>query len=377
MMNVMIVVTHLLGTGHLARALTLGHAFVAAGDQVTVVSGGGPAPHFDAAGMTLVQLPPVRSNGTDFTALLRADGGVADPAYMTARRDMLHSALAQAAPDVLITELFPFGRRILRDEFRALLEQARAIAPAPLILASIRDILAPPGKPAKVAFADGMVAQFYDGVLVHSDPELVALGRSWPVSARLAQHLHYTGFVAPAPPASDAAAHDTILVSAGGGTVGDTVFAAAMGAAALMPDRNWLFLVGGDDARRDRLAAQAPPHVRIDPPRRDFRNLLQGAAASVSMCGYNTAMDVLQTGVPSVLIPFDDGGEVEQGLRAEALAVQPGIAVLRQDELVGRTLVAALQDVCTAAPRPARRSGMDGARATVNIAHEMRARPGQ
>jgi len=374
MMNVMIVVTHLLGTGHLARALTLGHAFVAAGDQVTVVSGGGPVPHFDAAGLTLVQLPPVHSNGTDFTALLRADGGLADPAYMSTRRDMLHSAFAQAAPDVLITELFPFGRRILRDEFRALLELARTMAPAPLILASIRDILAPPGKPAKADFADRMVAQFYDGVLVHSDPELVTLERSWPVSGRLARHLHYTGFVAPAPPASDAAAHDTILVSAGGGTVGDTVFAAAMGAAALMPDRNWLFLVGGDDARRDRLAAQAPPHVRIDPPRRDFRNLLQGAAASVSMCGYNTAMDVLQTGVPSVLIPFDDGGEVEQGLRADALSEQPGIAVVRQDELDGRTLVAALQEVCSALPRPPRRSGMDGARRTVAIAYEMRAR---
>lgn len=377
MMNVMIVVTHLLGTGHLARALTLGRAFAAAGDQVSVVSGGAPVPHFDAGGMALVQLPPVRSNGTDFTALLRADGNVADAGYMGTRRDMLHSALAQTAPDVLITELFPFGRRILRDEFRTLLEQARAMVPAPLILASIRDILAPPGKSAKASFADEMVARFYDGVLVHSDPELVRLERSWPVSARLEQHLHYTGFVAPAPPAENAAAHDTILVSAGGGTVGDTVFAAAMSAAALMPDRNWLFLVGGDDARRERLAAHAPPQVRIHPPRRDFRNLLHGAAASVSMCGYNTAMDVLQTGVPSVLIPFDDGGEVEQGLRAEALAVQPGIAVLWQDELEGRTLVAALQDVCTAAPRPARRSGMDGARATVNIAHEMRARPGQ
>jgi len=61
----------------------------------------------------------------------------------------------------------------------------------------------------------------------------------------------------------------------------------------------------------------------VEPPTPDFRMLLTGAAASVSMCGYNTALDVLQAGVPAVLIPFDDGGEVEQGLRADALAALP------------------------------------------------------
>ncbi|HBR43215.1 MAG TPA: glycosyltransferase, partial [Sulfitobacter sp.] len=43
-MKVSIVVTHLLGTGHLARALTLGRAYGAAGHDVQVVSGGMPAP---------------------------------------------------------------------------------------------------------------------------------------------------------------------------------------------------------------------------------------------------------------------------------------------------------------------------------------------
>lgn len=366
-MKVMIVVTHLLGTGHLARALMLGRAFGAAGDQVTVVSGGTPVLHFDTRGLTLVQLAPVCSDGTDFTTLLDQDRTVATAEHMQARQDQLKATLAQVAPDVLITELFPFGRRILRDEFRALLQDAHAMPQRPLILTSIRDILAPPGKPAKAAFADEVIAQFYDGILVHADPEVVTLERSWPVSQALAERLHYTGFVAPPPPACGTERHGTILVSAGGGAVGDGVFRAALEAAHLRPTVQWHLLVGGSDARRASLAAESASNVQIDAPRADFRTLLQGAAASVSMCGYNTALDVLQTGVPAVLVPFDDGGEVEQGLRAEALSAQDGITILRQTELNGPSLVAAVDSVQHAPRRLPRIAGMDGAAQTVDI----------
>lgn len=366
-MKVMIVVTHLLGTGHLARALMLGRAFGAAGDQVTVVSGGTPVLHFDTRGLTLVQLAPVCSDGTDFTTLLDQDRTVATAEHMQARQDELKATLAQVAPDVLITELFPFGRRILRDEFRALLQDAHAMPQRPLILTSIRDILAPPGKPAKAAFADEVIAQFYDGILVHADPEVVTLERSWPVSQALAERLHYTGFVAPPPPACGTERHGTILVSAGGGAVGDGVFRAALEAAHLRPTVQWHLLVGGSDARRASLAAESASNVQIDAPRADFRTLLQGAAASVSMCGYNTALDVLQTGVPAVLVPFDDGGEVEQGLRAEALSAQDGITILRQTELNGPSLVAAVDSLQHAPRRLPRIAGMDGAAQTVDI----------
>ena len=62
-MKVMIVVTHLLGTGHLSRALTLGRAFQAAGDRVQIISGGFPAPQLDTDGMNILQLPALRSDG--------------------------------------------------------------------------------------------------------------------------------------------------------------------------------------------------------------------------------------------------------------------------------------------------------------------------
>ncbi|WP_299651767.1 glycosyltransferase family protein [uncultured Tateyamaria sp.] len=371
-MRVMIVVTHLLGTGHLARALTLGRAFAAAGDTVTVISGGTPVPHFDSAGLSLVQLPPLRSDGTDFTNLLTGEGGAADHAYHASRTADLIEDATQSAPDVLITELFPFGRRSLKHEFQALLQACAALRPRPLILSSIRDILAPPSKPAKITFADDLVSQFYDGVLVHSDPDVIPLERSWPVSNALRDKLYYTGFVAPPASAMHGEPDGDIIVSAGGGSVGDAVFAAACAAASHTAHRRWRMLVGGDDARRAAWADRAPAHMTVEAPRSDFRTLLTGAAASVSMCGYNTALDVLQTGVPAVLVPFDDGGEVEQTLRAEALQTLPGITVVPQAGLDGVSLTAAVDAVVAGTRRLPRSTGMNGARKTVDIVHALK-----
>ena len=156
-MKIMFVVTHLLGTGHLARTLTLARAFDQAGHTVTVVSGGLPAPHLDAQGLNLVQLPPLRSDGVDFTKLLAETDAAASPAHLLARQTQLLDVLSDTQPDVLVTELFPFGRRILREEFQAVLAKARTASGQPLIFASIRDILAPPQQAPQSGLCPGHV----------------------------------------------------------------------------------------------------------------------------------------------------------------------------------------------------------------------------
>jgi len=147
-MNILIAVTHLLGTGHLSRALTLGRAFAQAGHTVSVLSGGMPAPHMDRTGVTVLQMPPLCSDGTNFTTLLDDVGNVADHAYLSRRKLAGVQALHDVVPDVLITELFPFGRRSLSAEFTAILDAAHALPKRPVVLCSVRDILAPPSKPS-------------------------------------------------------------------------------------------------------------------------------------------------------------------------------------------------------------------------------------
>jgi predicted glycosyltransferase len=375
-MKVMIVVTHLLGTGHLSRALTLGRAFAAQGHRVQLTSGGMPAPQLDSTGVDLVQLPPLRSDGTNFTTLLAADGAVATAHDLQARRDAQCQALRDFTPDVLITELYPFGRRVLADEFLALLDAAHAMPGRPVILSSIRDILAPPSKPSKATRADEIIAQFYDAVLVHSDPQATTLERSWPVSDQLSGKLIYTGYVAPQAPDShpDQAGAGEILVSAGGGSVGTSLYETAIRAAALQPDLPWRLLGGGADASdRIKTLPAHPGNVQIEPARPDFRQMLRHATASVSMCGYNTALDLLQTGVPSVMVPFDDGKEVEQTLRAQSLAQLPSLTVLRSADLTPETLAQSVAQVIQSGPRADLALNFDGAAQTVAIATRLEA----
>lgn len=375
-MKLMIVVTHLLGTGHLSRALALAEAFAARGWSVDVVSGGRPAPHLGSGGATLHQLPPLASDGADFATLLTADGRPADAQTFAARRAMLTGLLDALRPDVLVTELFPFGRRALAAEFDALLERARSLPAPPLTLASVRDILAPPSKPARVAETERRLLGFYDGVLVHSDPAVVPLEDSWPLPPAMRPLLRYTGFVVPPPAASDGGTdgQGEILVTAGGGPVGRPVFEAAAlcAASAALPQRWRLLVAKGDAALADRLRAMVPAErLVVEPVRPDFRALLSRAAASVGRCGYNTALDCLTVGVPSVFCPFEDGKEVEQTIRATILARRAGIAMLREAELTPDRLAGALHSVLGVRIPPLHPASLAGAARSVEIVEAM------
>ncbi len=372
-MQVLILVTHLLGTGHLSRALNLARAFVAHGHTVDVVSGGMPAPHLNTGGFTLQQLPPVRSDGVNFSTLLTAHDTIADEAYLTKRQRDIEVIFNTLQPDFLITELYPFGRRVLSSEFLNLLSTAKENTKRCAIFSSIRDILAPPSKPSKATKADQIIAQYYDGVFVHSDPTTTPLGQSWPVSKMLAKKLHYTGYVASAlaGPHPDLEGQNEIIVSAGGGSVGKAIFECAIDAALLDTTQDWRILVGGSNADSEikRLQKRVRSNnLTIESPRPDFRQMLHHATCSVSMCGYNTALDLMQAGTASVFIPFDEGGEVEQTLRAKSLAKHPGFSVLAANDLTPQSLIKAIHASRSVKGSKITDLEFDGANETVRIA---------
>jgi predicted glycosyltransferase len=368
---ILISVTHLLGTGHLSRALTLAHAFSRAGHDAHVVSGGMSAPNLPSKGVTLHQIPPVKSDGVNFTTLLTEDGAANDD-YLANRKQSVLCVLHDVAPDVLITELYPFGRRVLKGEFLSMLNAARDMKPKPLIYSSIRDILAPPSKPKKALETEAVLAAYYDSVLVHSDFDVTPLEASWPVSPILQEKLSYTGFVAPPPadPHPKGEGVGEVLVTAGGGDVGMDLFRAALQAAVLDAGSTFRLLVGGSESAANIAALRAElttDNVFIEPTRSDFRQMLAGAKATICMCGYNTAMDVLQSQIPAVFVPFNAGGEVEQTLRAESLAQRDGFAVVKAEEASGCRLVDALRAVCLEHPAVLNTEHFNGAANAVKI----------
>ncbi|NBP73337.1 MAG: glycosyl transferase, partial [Alphaproteobacteria bacterium] len=162
-------VQHLLGIGHLKRTATLTRAFRRAGMVVTVVSGGQDVPGLDIADAKLIQLPPVRAADKYFKILIDENDAEIDDAFRDRRRALLLEAYAAEAPTVILTELFPFGRRQLRGELTALLETAKAQQAPPLIVSSVRDILVEPPKPERVEEMLERIETYYDRVLIHGD----------------------------------------------------------------------------------------------------------------------------------------------------------------------------------------------------------------
>lgn len=320
MRRVAFLVCHLSGSGHLARTLTLAHAVAAAGGAATVISGGRPLPHLDAGSLRLVQLPPVAVTGLDYSRLTTPEGAPADDALMAARARRLAQALENARPDVLVTELYPFGRRILAREFDAAVAQARAMGAG--VLASVRDIPEPPRKPGRVAAAHAILRAGYDGALVHGDPAVAPFALGWPGAAEIADLTRATGYVS-APQPEPAGDPDEVLVAEGGGALGRGLLSAAVEAARRDDGRPWRLRVGGADAAAaaaelTRLSRGAP--VVAEPAAPDFRARLRTCAAVVSRFGYNAAVEIAQAGAPAVVLPLTDAGEREQTLRVEAFA---------------------------------------------------------
>jgi len=374
-MKVLIVVTHLLGSGHLRRAINLSHEFVASGHSVTLVSGGVPVKTFDTQGLSFVQLSPLCSDGTNFTRLLNADGSVADEPTIQARENKLIELIQNLQPDILITELFPFGRRVLQREFLGLLEAAQTLPTVPVVLSSVRDILASPSSEKKARKTEELIANYYDGVVVHSNSATTPLNASWPVTDLIQKKLFYTGYVAQS--VSDYKAEqntEEVIVSAGGGSVGRHIYETAIEASRLLPDRRWRLLIGGSDNQIEvtRLKTLATGSATvIEPNRPDFRELLSGALCSVSMCGYNTAIDLLLTGTPGVLVPFDAGGEQEQTLRARSLSKRSAYTLLLADDMTPESLCSAVEQASVAGRFTIDKNQFNGALETVRFATKL------
>ena len=353
-------VQHLLGVGHLARTSTLARRAAADGLEAVIASGGEPAPTVDHTGARLIQLPSARAIDIYFKVIHGADDTPIDDDWRAARRAATLQAFRQEKPDVLVTELFPFGRRQFRFEMEPLLAEAKA-AGVPVV-ASVRDILVAPAKPERLVEMIERVKTWYDLVLVHGDPSLVPFERTFPHLKEIEERVAYTGYVVDDRQAPDGPdGHDEILVSAGGGAVAEPLLRAAAAARPLTAarDARWRFLVGYalPEAVFHEIKTAAGPDVIVERARKDFPTLLRRCRLSVSQGGYNTVLETLNAGCRAVIAPYAGGLETEQTLRAEALEARGAFVVCPEDDLSPERLAASIDKALTNSP--SRDAGID------------------
>jgi predicted glycosyltransferase len=365
-------VQHLLGIGHLRRAAEIAGALTEAGAAVDFVLGGAPvagiSPRSSRGGARVVQLPPAIASDAQFTDLLDEHGNKADEAWKKRRRQALLSAFEQSRPDIVLLEMYPFGRRQFRFELLPLLDAIAKRTPKPLVAVSVRDILVDKGRMDRAREAVDIVRTHIDTVLVHGDPRLARFDLTFPLATEIADRLIYTGFVVERPVATDSFGdreHGEILVSAGGGAVGFPLLSAAIRARRLTRHRHrrWRIVTGNNlpEAERRELTklAAGDPEIVIDGFRTDFGTLLSRCHLSVSQGGYNTIMELIATRCPSVVVPFAEGGESEQTLRARMLVQRQVLSMVDPEILTAGTLAAAID---AARPPAAVELNLDGAR---------------
>jgi predicted glycosyltransferase len=345
-MKILYYCQHVLGMGHFFRSLEICRSLN--DHQVVMVSGGDPVNTPMPAHVQTIFLPPMMMDRNFKPVYSQNQNGRIDD-NQTNRRDVLLEIFEQENPDILIIELYPFGRKAFRFELDPLLERIRSDNPRKCrVICSLRDILVE--KTDAHAYEDRVVHalnQWFDAVLIHSDPAIVQLNETFSRILDIRPSLIYTGFVTPRPKPGDRSrirydiglteADRLIVVSAGGGKVGMKLLHAATqaffaGRSELNQTRMQIFTGPFlDETDFDDLRCNKVPGLEISRFTPEFPAWLAAADLSISMAGYNTCMNILAAGVKALVWPFDQNRE--QGLRARKLERMGYLTVLSDDDL--------------------------------------------
>ncbi len=299
----------------------------------------------------VVNLPALKSDA-EFQQLQLSEPVQSLDEVKAQRTQQLLATYDRIKPDVVVIELFPFGRRKFDFELLPLLN---AIQPSTKVVCSLRDILV--SKRQQSQFEEeacALMNRYFDLLLIHSDPNFQRLDETFPRVNELTCEVRYTGFVAGTVPRAVASVSQdgeqsqnpsqlatargtvpAILVSIGGGRVGHELIECAIAASALLAIPHHLHIVTGPHCPNEtfaqlqqRIAAQ--PTITIERFTPDFPSLLQQTDLSISMAGYNTCMDILSAGVRAILYPFTGNNNQEQTIRARKLEQLGRVRLIQQ-----------------------------------------------
>ncbi len=357
-MKTLIWVQHLLGMGHLMRAAALARALADKGIDTLLVSGGAVPSLVDSGAAKIATLPPCRAADVTFKVILDENDAPVTDAWWTERAARLNRIVDDFDPDVLITETFPFGRRRFRDELLPVIEKRRAARRQTMTVASVRDILVT-ATPEKDDWMVEAARRSYDLILIHGDPKTISFDDSFRRAADIMHLAEYTGYIVSASnvaaPPGDGVGE--VIVSCGSGALGTSLFRATVGARALSnsaADLTWRMLAGYgiSETLFGEIKDRAPAGMIIERARPDFMALLGRARLSINLGGYNTIMDVISTGVPSVIVPISAEGETEQEQRARLFAERGLVVCLPERDLTPQSLAAAADQAMALTPPP-------------------------
>ncbi len=357
---------HLVGVGHhfrnreIVRALSQNH-------QVYFVDGGRQIPGGDLSDtVERILLSPVFASEEGLSS---EESGRDIQEVLQERCDVLCEAIENIDPDVFMIEFFPFDRWGFRSELISAIESARLTNPDVKVICSLRDIpmraktadlIGPPMPNALVSrlrfdsvsfggmqYIHTLMARqyynevcptlntYFDALLIHGDPKVTQLEEHFPWLEDIVIPIEYTGYVSEklkSQRRKKGLPKRFVLVSAGGGAEAYELIVPCIEAWKLLlkqratQGRDMVIFTGpfvqGDHLESLKQMCDGGP-FRLLRFASDFLSWMHASDFSISRAGYNTCMNVLETGTPALLVPIVQAGD--QVFRANKLA-QQGIA---------------------------------------------------
>ena len=189
----------------------------------------------------------------------------------------------------------------------------------------------------RIAITDkicNLMNQYFDLLLVHADPKFHNLEESFPRIKDIKSPIKYTGYVAQSPPVNWINSEEDlaninlkkpiILVSIGGGQLGHELLQSVIQASPIIERflPHQIIVFAGPFFPDDKLlelqkTAANYSNLILQKYTANLLAYMEKAELSISLCGYNTTMNILRTRVNSMIFPSNK--DWEQKIRAEKL----------------------------------------------------------
>lgn len=320
------------GLGHLRRNLNIADHLLRAhpGLQAVLMSGSSVTDRFALpAGLSVVQLPPVVKVGPE---LYRPRDSRLDLRLVRRARSAIMADVARRLrPDVFLVDHAPQG---MRGELLPVFASLRASSPKTRIVLGLRDVLDDAATVRRTWRADGVyntLEAVFDRILVYGSPDILDLIEAYDLPAAVAAKVTYCGYLSSVQAVDyDGPPANVVVGTAGGGGDGAEVLAATLTACRHMAQPS-LVVTGPlmDPHQRRALEAQAAsdPLARALEFAPKLGAMVAGAGAVVTMGGYNTLCELVESGVPTVVVPRVHPRR-EQAIRAELFAARGLVQVV-------------------------------------------------
>ena len=301
------------GLGHLRRNVLIAQDVLqhVRGVQVVLLSGSTVTERFDLPkNLTVVSLPPVVKTGVDEYA--SRDPRLPFSIVWRARAAIIADVARRFEPDVFLVDHAPQG---MKGELLRAFDALRRRSPATRIVLGLRDVVDEPAAVRRSWEAQDVAStlrEVFDRVVVYGSPDLVDLA-GYGIPSETLQRTTYSGYLC-RQPAPDSVVPipgwtpdmRVVLGTAGGGGDGIDVLLATLEAAERLGLPSLLVsgpLMSGEDraALEARVQASRGGHLEEFIP--GLEGAMSAASVVVTMGGYNSLMEAIPSGTPTVVVP--------------------------------------------------------------------------